>query len=410
MEKLTTYPKFRWYILLMVTVAVVAQGMMLIAPTPLVGVISESMNVDLGAITAALMMPFTLLVAIGGIASGILMDKIGIYKTFLAGTAIATIAGVLTPVAGDSLGALLALRALQGLGCGPLIASGPKLAAEWFPPSQRGLVQGVLGAALSLGITIGLMAGPQIAAKSGSWTTALLFFGIVMAVAFVLIALSKLGPSAPVVERLEAGAGKGEIKKVMGTSLFWMTLISMFALSWVMQGYNDLTPGHLAVPSPAGLDLGPEIAGKIMGIYTLAFMLGSITSGFIAEKIFKGNYKLAITVAFVLTAIFCFSVTIPAVNGSQAPLMICLILAGYFMGMPMPIAQTAISNFYPEHLTGSVGGITMGLAIFGGTVGVAAGSAALHATGMYTVSIIIVCVVALVGAVAGFGVKRPKAA
>jgi MFS family permease len=409
MEKLQTYPKFRWYILLMVTVAVVAQGMMLIAPTPLVGVISESMNVDLGAITAALMMPFTLLVAIGGIASGILMDKIGIYKTFLFGTALATIAGVLTPVAGDSLGALIALRALQGLGCGPLIASGPKLAAEWFPPSQRGLVQGVLGAALSLGITIGLMAGPQIAAKSGSWTTALLFFGIVMAVSFVLIALSKLGPSAPVVERLEAGAGKGEIKKVMGTPLFWMTLICMFALSWVMQGYNDLTPGHLAVPAPAGLDLGPEIAGKIMGIYTLAFMLGSITSGFIAEKIFKGNYKLAITIAFVLTAIFCFSVTIPAINGSQAPLMICLILAGYFMGMPMPIAQTAISNFYPEHLTGSVGGITMGLSIFGGTVGVAAGSAALHATGMYNVSIIIVCVVALVGAVAGLGVKRPKA-
>jgi len=409
MEKLQTYPKFRWYILLMVTVAVVAQGMMLIAPTPLVGVISESMNVDLGAITAALMMPFTLLVAIGGIASGILMDKIGIYKTFLFGTALATIAGVLTPVAGDSLGALIALRALQGLGCGPLIASGPKLAAEWFPPSQRGLVQGVLGAALSLGITIGLMAGPQIAAKSGSWTTALLFFGIVMAVSFVLIALSKLGPSAPVVERLEAGAGKGEIKKVMGTPLFWMTLICMFALSWVMQGYNDLTPGHLAVPAPAGLNLGPEIAGKIMGIYTLAFMLGSITSGFIAEKIFKGNYKLAITIAFVLTAIFCFSVTIPAINGSQAPLMICLILAGYFMGMPMPIAQTAISNFYPEHLTGSVGGITMGLSIFGGTVGVAAGSAALHATGMYNVSIIIVCVVALVGAVAGFGVKRPKA-
>ena len=146
-----------------------------------------------------------------------------------------------------------------------------------------------------------------------------------------------------------------------------------------------------------------------MGIYTLAFMIGSLISGFVAEKIFKGNYKMAITFAFVLTAIFCFSVTIPAVNGSQFPLMTCLILAGFFMGMPMPIAQTAISNFYPEHLTGSVGGITMGLAIFGGTVGVAAGSAALHATGMYTVSIIIVCVVALVGAVAGFGVKRPKA-
>ena len=78
------------------------------------------------------------------------------------------------------------------------------------------------------------------------------------------------------------------------------------------------------------------------------------------------------------------------------------------MGMPNPIAQTSVSNFYPEHITGTVGGFTMGLGIFGGTVGVAAGSAALHATGMYDVSIIIVVVVSLVGAVAALGVKAPK--
>lgn len=392
----------------MLTVAIVAQGMLLIAPTPLVGVIAETMQMDLGALTAALMLPFTLLVAIGGIVSGFLMDKIGIYKTFLIGTAIATIAAFLTPVVGDSLGAIILLRAIQGLGCGPLIASGPKLAAEWFPPLQRGLVQGVLGAGLSLGITIGLMTGPQIAAKSGNWTAAISTFGIFMAVAFVLIALSRFGPKPPVNENLQHGAGKSEMRSVLARPLFWMTFVAVFALSWVMQGYNDLTPGHIAVPSPVGLGMGPEAAGKIMGIYTLAFMIGSLASGFIAEKLFRGRYGLAVTVSFVLTAVFCYSVLLPPVYSNMTTLMICLILAGFFMGMPMPIAQTSISNFYPEHITGAVGGVTMGLAIFGGTVGVAAGSAALHATGMYNVSIIIVVVVALIGAVAGFGIKRPK--
>jgi hypothetical protein len=47
----------------------------------------------------------------------------------------------------------------------------------------------------------------------------------------------------------------------------------------------------------------------------------------------------------------------------------------------------------------------MGLAIFGGAIGVAAGSTALHITGMYNVSIIIVGVVAVIGAIAGLGIK-----
>lgn len=408
MENKINYPNFRWYIMLTLVVAVAAQGMMLIAPTPLVGVIAESMNADLGSVTAALMMPFTLFVAIGGVFSGMLMDRIGLYKTFLIGTAVAAIAAILTPVIGNSLGVIIVLRALQGLGCGPLIASGPKLAAEWFPQKQRGLVQGVLGAALSLGITVGLMTGPKIAAGAGKWTIALSTFGIVMIVAFVLIALSKFGPKAPVNEMAQNGTGKVDMKKVFKLPVFWLTFLCVFALSWVMQGYNDLTPGHIAVPAPAGLGMGPETAGALMGIYSLAFLVGALASGFVAEKIFRGNYKRAITVTFALTAVFCYSVMLPVVSSNQGILTVCLILAGFFMGMPNPIAQTSISNFYPENITGTVGGFTMGLGIFGGTVGVAAGSAALHATGMYNVSIMIVVVVSIIGAVLAFGVNAPK--
>ncbi len=409
MERQIAYPAFRWYIMFMVVIAVAAQGMMLIAPTPLVGVIAESLGGNLGAITAALMMPFTLMVAIGGILSGLLMDRIGIYKTFLIGTALAAGAALLTPVIGSSLGVIIVLRALQGLGCGPLIASGPKLAAEWFPPKQRGIVQGVLGAALSLGITVGLVTGPQIAAGAGDWTATLLIYGIVMVAAFILIAVSRFGPQAPVNEILQEGVTKGELKNVFGMPVFWMTFLAVFALCWVQQGYNDLTPGHIAVPAPAGLGMGPEAAGKIMGIYTLAFMVGSLVSGFVAEKVFRGSYRFAVATTFFLTAIFCYSVTLPAISANTNTLMLVLILAGFFMGMPMPIAQTSISNFYPEKITGAVGGITMGLGIFGGTAGVAAGSAALHGTGLYQMSITIVVIVAILGGLAGLGIRRPEA-
>lgn len=402
-----TYPKFRWFVLITIVLATLAQGMILIAPSPLIGEVAKTLNMDLGVATAAAMLPFTLFVAIGGMLGGVSLDKLGPARTFLACSFVVALSGFLTPVFGGSVFGLVILRALQGLGCGPIIASGPRLASEWFPQKQRGMFQGVQGAALSLGITIGLMAGPQIAAGAG-WQTVLVFFGGVMALACVLFVIYAFGPKAPSMSLNEHAAGD-DFKKVFSLPVFWMTLLSVFSLSWVMQGYNDLTPGHIAVAAPAGLGFGPQVAGSVMGIYTLAFMIGSIASGFVAEKIFGGRYKTLISVSFVLTAAFCGSVMLPFVNGNVATLTICLILAGFFMGMPNPVAMTFIANHYPENITGRVGGLTMGLSIFGGTIAVGAGSFALHATGMYTVSILIVVVVALIGAGAGFGIKAPRA-
>ena len=175
-----------------------------------------------------------------------------------------------------------------------------------------------------------------------------------------------------------------------------------------MQGYQDLTPGHIAVSPPVGLGLGSIVSGQMMALLVFAFILGSLATPIIAEKIFKGKYGRAVTVSFLLTAFFCLSVMCPLVKFNMPVLIICLFLAGFFMGMPMASGMSFIANNYPEHITGSVGGFTMGLGIFGGAIGVAAGSTALHITGMYNISIIIVGVVAVIGAIAGFGIKPVK--
>jgi MFS family permease len=382
--------------------------MALIGPTPLVGLIADFLHINLGIATAASMLPFTLMVAIGGLISGIIIDRWGLAKTYVLFCIIETLAALLLPLFGKTLAGLIILRGIQGLGCGPITASGPKMASEWFPPKQRSMVQGFTGAALSSGIIIGLNLGPVIA-NSGGWNTALTILGGLMIIAVIMCIIFLYGPEAP--GKKEDQTVKKDalkhFKKVFKLSCFWATLISAFALSWVMQGYQDLTPGRIAVSPPAGLGLGSIISGRMMGLLVFAFTLGSLISPVMAEKIFHGKYGRAVTLSFSFTAIFCLMVMYPAVTTRLWLLALCLFLAGFFMGMPNAINMSFIANNYSQHITGSVGGFTMGLGIFGGAVGVAAGSTALHITGMYDISIIIVAVVAGVGAFAGLGITPP---
>ena len=150
-----TYTGYRWFPLATIIAAHMLQGMALIGPTPLVESIAETLNFNLGAATAAAMLPFTLMVAIGGLISGMVIDRWGLAKTYVLFCSMEAVAALLLPVLGTSAIGLILLRGLQGLGCGPITASGPKLASEWFPRSQRSMVQGVTGASLSFGIILG---------------------------------------------------------------------------------------------------------------------------------------------------------------------------------------------------------------------------------------------------------------
>jgi len=109
-----------------------------------------------------------------------------------------------------------------------------------------------------------------------------------------------------------------------------------------------------------------------------------------------------------LTAIFCVLVMLPGIYTNVGLLTGCVIMAGFFTGMPGPFIQGFISRHYPTHIMGRVGGITIGLGMFGGSVSVAVGSFALHATGYYTVPIILVIIAAIIGAIAGFGIIPAK--
>lgn len=395
------YPKYRWFVLATMIVATLAQGSLLISFSTLIPTISEQMGLSLGETTGALMGAFTLFVSIFAMVGGAIIDRIGLAKTYIAACVLMIVGNILVPFVGDNFGALVVLRLIQGIGCGPVIGSVAAVAVTWFPIKERSIIAGAQGAALTLGTALGLVIVPAIFASTGDWHAAVAWLTVLAVVALVLAIVFMFGPKAPTLAA-EAPA-TGEFALALKQPVTYIGIACTFMLSWVMQAFNDLTPGYFSVEPPVGAGFGPVVAGQYMTLVQIGFMLGGIASGFVLERVFGRKVKPLVMIAFTLTAVFCFSVAFPFVYGTPAVTMPALFLAGFFMSYVMPACQSFVAMHYPIHIAGKIGGMWMGLGVFGGTVGVLVGSTLLHFSGAYQYSIDVVAVVALVGlAVAWF--------
>jgi MFS family permease len=330
-------------------------------------------------------------------------------------------------VGGDSVALAVVGRAIQGLGAGPVIAALARLLALWFPPKEKGIIAGVQGAALSLGIALGLALVPKIFLATGnSWNTALAIPGIAAVIALILTIIWLFGPKPPVQAHEQIKVENGGVsaahmfKLAVKTPVFYACIIASVCASWIQQAYNDLTPGNLAGPPAeviaannlegvaAGLNYGGVGAGMAMSCLSIAFLVGSLVCGFIYNYIFKQKARVMLPVCFLLTAAFCAFVLFfkpYAGNAGEAgvpiptALIVCLVIAGFFMGMPNATTQGYIANNFPVQITGKVGSLAMSIGIAGSVLGVVLGSTALHITNAYNVSVIIVSVVGVIGAI-----------
>jgi len=414
MSTIVVYPRFRWFVLLALCIITAAQSMVLISPAPLMGEIAKMLGMSLGETTGVTMGAFTLCVAISAIVGRFIIDRIGVVRVFLGSLALLTIGSLLVPVIGTNVGGITLIRVIQGCGAGPIMAAVSTVAAQWFPAQERSIVTGVQGMSFGLGIAIGFVVAPATFQTTGSWQAAMAWMSIMSIIGFILALVMAFGPKAPTQDDLigpcETTNGKGsDFKLALRQTATWAGVFCIFLFSWMNQAFNDLTPAYIAIESPIGIGLGPMQAGKMMMIYQIAFMIGAILSGIITEKVFGGRVKPVILISFLLTAIFTFAVKFQVIYSNQSYLLGCLILAGLFMGWVNPQVMAFISKNYPAHITGKVGGMTLGIGIFGGTAGVIAGSTALHITGLYQMSISIVSVVAILGFIVALNLNPPKA-
>ena len=93
-------------------------------------------------------------------------DMISRKRLYLGGLAVFTVGSVLCAVS-PTIGALIAFRALQGVGAVVVTALAMAIVTAAFPARERGRAAGVIGAVVSLGIALGPSVGGLIIDRAG---------------------------------------------------------------------------------------------------------------------------------------------------------------------------------------------------------------------------------------------------
>ncbi|HEY3373915.1 MAG TPA: MFS transporter [Candidatus Aquicultor sp.] len=100
------------------------------------------------------------------LTAGRLGDMIGHKRIYIAGFVTFTTASALCGLAGD-IQQLIAFRVIQALGATCLMSTAPAILTDAFPPKDRGKALGMIGVAVSIGLTVGPFLGGIILSNFG---------------------------------------------------------------------------------------------------------------------------------------------------------------------------------------------------------------------------------------------------
>lgn len=336
-----------------------------------------------------------------------LVVQIGIF-VFLAG---ATLAGL-----AQSMGVLIAGRAIQGLGGGGLIVVSMAVVADVLPSRQRGQAQGLLGAVFGVSTVIGpLVGGFLVEALSWHW----IFFanfpiGILALVvlhsalpnvkretavkldiagAFLLatflsvaVLVSNLGgsvlpwSSAELIGLTAFGLAalgafivveRRAAEPVLPLSLFanntflvvntvgFMVGVAMFGTITFMPLYLQVVQG--VSPSVSGLFLTPMMAGLIAS---------SAGAGQVMSR--TGRYKWMPVLSTALLALAMLSLSTLSAGSSLWHVALSMVLVGLGLGPVFSIGIAAIQNDVPRHMLGVGTASANMFRLIGGSIGTAA--------------------------------------
>jgi MFS family permease len=394
------YSSFRWVILVTMIVSIATSSLSLISPAPLFEQIEKSgvyPGYNAGHLFYLMMVSFNFFVAVSCIAGGFFLDKFGFYKVYIFGIILICLGEFLVPIIGKSVGGMVIVRLLEGVGTGPIMSAGASIAANYFPNKERKMVNGFVGFSVMTGISVGVILVPSIAASTGNWMNGMHNIWPIGILGIILNIIVAFGPKPPAVEELKLPVeSKSDLAAAFKIPQTYFLIGFVFLMSWIFQTYNDITPNYLTYTPPKGLGM----AASLMAPSTYAFMAAAVLTGWVNAKFFKDNIKPHLVIAFLLGGLLTLTMIMPSVTSDKMKLIAALCCITFCYGFVNPLSLGYISQHYPQHVTGRLGGLAQGLGIVGGFCGPLVTAAALTATDRYALPIMILAGVCFAGFIA----------
>lgn len=293
--------------------------------------------------------------AVGGIAAGVLADRVGRATTLMITVVTYAVFTALCGLAPD-YPTLLIFRALQGIGFGGEWAAGAVLVAEYAAARHRGRTLAVVQSSWAVGWGLAVvayavvfeLAGPDIA-----WRV-LFFTGALPALLAIWVRRNVTDAPAHAERRGRAGHGSllGIFAGGLGRTTFFATLLA----TGVQGGYYTLATW---VPTYLKTERGLTVIGT--GGY-LAFLItgafaGYLTGGYFTDRIGR---KATFAVFAVLSgSLIVLYTSLPESAGTYV----------MFLGFPLGFCSSAIfsgfgaylAELYPGHIRGTGQGFTYNL-------------------------------------------------
>ena len=297
---------------------------------------------DLGLLTSANFLAF----AAAQIPVGIMLDRYGPRRTESAMLLFAA-AGALAFALAEGAPALIAGRALIGLGTSACLMAAFKAYVMWFPAERLPLINGLQMTAGGLGAIAGTVP-IEMALDYTPWRG--VFVGLsVMALAFaaaIFFVVPRRGTGESAAETLaEQLAG---VRRVFTSAFFWRIVPMTVASQSMFLATQSLWSGPW-LKDVAGFDRDAVANGLLM--IAVAMVAGFFGIGAIAERLGRRGVKTA-HLAFAGMALFTV-VQVPMAMLATGAALPMWMLFGVF-GTTGILAYPALTRGFPPTLTGRV--------------------------------------------------------
>ncbi len=324
-------------------------------------------------------------------------DLVGRKPLFIAALALFTL-GSLVCAVGGSMAALIAGRAVQGLGGGGLMILSQAIIADVVPARQRGMYMGVMGSVFAVSMIVGPLLGGwftevvgwryifwlnvpitlaaivlaavflpkakrNVAAfKFDTLGTALLMGGTVCLVLFTTVGGGSAGWASPEALALAAACvvcfvlfvlvERRAEEPIMPPTLFknknfLVASAAGLLIMVAMMGTISYLPTYLQIVNGASAtESGYSMLPTMIGM-----MVMSTVAGALASK--TGRYKWMPIASCFVAAVALVLMSTVAVDTSSIILYVYLFILGFGMGLGQQILVLVVQNEFPHAMVGT---------------------------------------------------------